>query len=195
MTGASIILLNGSSSAGKSSIARALQKRLHPQPVVTGLDAFVFGQLPPTWHNTPHGCFFSHEADGAVPLHLGPGGRAMARAFHRSVTVLAECGLSVVVDDVLFESWLLPDWLEATAGRDVFFVGVYCALAEAERRELARGDRRPGQVRSHFDQIHAHADYDLSVDTTTSTPGECADRIVSALASRSGHSAFERLRA
>ncbi len=194
MTFPAIILLNGSTSAGKSTLARALQRRLEPQPVVTSLDAFVFGQLPPTWHDTPHGVYFSKGSDGAVSVNLGPGGQSMVRAFHRSVAVLADCGLAVIVDDVLFEPWLLPDWLEATAGREVYFVGVHCELAEAERREIARGDRQPGQVRSQFEHVHAHADYDFTVDTTRTEPRVCAQQILAALERRPRPSAFERLR-
>ena len=46
-----IILLNGSSRSGKSTLARARQRRLEPHPVLTALDGFVFGQLPPSWHD------------------------------------------------------------------------------------------------------------------------------------------------
>lgn len=194
MTTPAIILLNGSSSAGKSTLARALQRRLDPQPVVTGLDAFVFAQLPPAWHDTPHGIYFAKGSDGAVSLNLGPGGRAMVRAFHRSVAVLADCGFTVIVDDVLFEPWLLPDWLEATAGREVYFIGVHCELAEAERREVARGDRQPGQVRSHFEQVHAHAEYDLTIDTTRTEPRVCAQQVLAGLEDPLRPTAFERLR-
>lgn len=189
-----IILLNGSTSAGKSTLARALQRRLEPQPVVTSLDAFVFGQLPPAWRDNPHGIYFSKASDGAVSVNLGPGGRAMVRAFHRSAVVLTDCGLKVIVDDVLFEPWLLADWLEATAGSDVYFVGVHCELAEAERREIARGDRQPGQVRSQFQQVHAHADYDFIVDTTRTEPRVCAEQILAALEKPLLPTAFERLR-
>lgn len=189
-----IILLNGSSSSGKSTLARALQRRLDPQPVVTGLDSFVFGQLPAAWHGAPHGVYFSQRADGAVPVHFGPGGQAMVRAFHRSVAAMADCGLSVIVDDVLCEPWFLPDWLEATTGRTVFFVGVHCELAEAERREVARGDRQVGQVRSQFGQVHAHGDYDLTVDTTCTDPRQCAEQIRAALNDGLRPGAFDRLR-
>jgi len=189
-----IILLNGSSSSGKSTLARALQRRLDPQPVVTGLDTFVFGQLPAAWHGAPHGVYFSRRSDGAVPLRFGPGGQAMVKAFHRSVAVMADCGLGVIVDDVLCEPWLLSDWLEATTGRTVFFIGVHCELAEAERREVARGDRQAGQVRSHFAEVHAHDDYDLAVDTTRTGPRECAEQICAALSEGLRPGAFERLR-
>lgn len=43
MASPAIILLNGPSSSGKSILARVLQRRLEPQPVLTALDAFVFG--------------------------------------------------------------------------------------------------------------------------------------------------------
>lgn len=195
MTPPAIILLNGTSSAGKSTLGRALQRRIDPQPVLTGLDSFVFGLLPPAWHDDPHGVYFSRRSDGAVPLHLGPGGEAMTRAFHRAVAAMADCGLSVIVDDVLFEPWLLADWLEATAGHEVFFVGVHCQLAEAERRELARGDRQAGQVRSQFDTVHVHGGYDCTVDTTDSDPRTCAAQILAAIGERRGPSAFEQLRA
>ena len=195
MTSPTIILLNGTSSAGKSTLGRALQRRIDPQPVLTGLDSFVFGLLPPAWHNDPHGVYFSRRSDGAVPLHLGPGGEAMARAFHRAVAAMADCGLSVIVDDVLFEPWLLTDWLETLAGREVFFVGVQCALDEAERREITRGDRQPGQVRSQIETVHAHGDYDCTVDTTATDPRTCAAQILAAIGARRGPGAFARLRA
>ena len=195
MTPPAIILLNGTSSSGKSTLGRALQRRIDPQPVLTGLDSFVFGLLPPAWHGDPHGVYFSRRSDGAVPVHLGPGGEAMARAFHRAVAAMADCGLGVIVDDVLFEPWLLDDWLEVAGAREVFFVGVQCALEEAERREIARGDRQPGQVRSQIDTVHQHGDYDLVVDTTQDDPRNCAQPILAAIEARRGPSAFERLRA
>ena len=118
----------------------------------------------------------------------------MVRAFHRSVAAMAYCGLGVIVDDVLCEPWFLPDWLDATTGRTVFFVGVHCELAEAERREVARGDRQVGQVRSQFAEVHAHGDYDLTVDTTCTDPRQCAEQIRAALNDGLRPGAFERLR-
>ena len=126
-----IILLNGTTSAGKSTLARAIQQRLDPQPVLTGLDAFVFPSFPPAWDETPTGCHFETTPDGAVHLRLGPGGIALTKAFHRSVAAMANEGLSVIVDDCLFEPWLLPHWLDVLCGHRIIFVGVFCDLAEA----------------------------------------------------------------
>ena len=191
---ATIILLNGTTSAGKSTLSRAIQTRLEPQPLVTGVDALVFPHFPPAWHRGEFGCYFERTSDGAAHLRLGPGGVALTKAFHRSVAAMADLGLSVIVDDSLFEPWLLDDWLEALSEHQVFFVGVYCDQAEAERRELARGDRQIGQVRSQVGVVHAHGDYDATVDTTLIPPDLCADYVVSMLEAWSGASAFERLR-
>ncbi len=191
---ARIILLNGTTSAGKSTLARAIQRRLDPQPVLTGLDAFVFPSFPPAWNDTPTGCLFEKTPDGAVHLRLGPGGIALTKAFHPSVAAMANEGLSVIVDDCLFEPWLLQDWLDVLSGHHITFVGVYCDLAEAERRELQRGDRQIGQVLGQIGQVHLHGDYDISVDTTAKTPSQCADEVVQALKSGVGATAFDRLR-
>jgi chloramphenicol 3-O phosphotransferase len=139
--------------------------------------------------------YFSTALDGAIAVNLGPGGQAMARAFHRTVAVLASSGFTVLVDDVLFERWLLIDWLEALADHRVCFVGVRCDLVEAERREIARGDRQPGQVRSHFHEVHAHGDYDIAVDTTHTDPRICAQELLQKLDGLAEMTAFDRLRA
>jgi len=107
---------------------------------------------------------------------------------------MANEGLSVIVDDCLFEPWLLQDWLDVLSGHHITFVGVYCDLAEAERRELQRGDRQIGQVLGQIGQVHLHGDYDISVDTTAKTPSQCADEVVQALKSGVGATAFDRLR-
>jgi chloramphenicol 3-O phosphotransferase len=88
----------------------------------------------------------------------------------------------------------MQDWLDVLSGHHITFVGVYCDLAEAERRELQRGDRQIGQVLGQIGQVHLHGDYDISVDTTAKTPSQCADEVVQALKSGVGATAFDRLR-
>lgn len=188
-----VILVNGCSSSGKSSICRRLQARLTPPHVLTGLDDFVFRLLPPQLHGTEEGVRFGRDPDGGVPVLFGPAGEAMQRAFHRAVAAMAAEGLPVIVDEVILSRSMLDDWLAALAGRDVFFVGVDCDLAEVERREAARGDRQPGQARSHHHLVHAHGDYDLRVDTTRTPAAACVDEILAALEAVGGASAFERL--
>jgi chloramphenicol 3-O phosphotransferase len=59
---------------------------------------------------------------------------------------------------------------------------VHCDLAEIDRRERSRGDRRIGEGRSHVetDLIHTFGPYDLDVDTTNATPGALAESVLAA---------------
>ncbi len=191
----SVILINGCSGAGKTSIARALQAQFSTPYVVLGIDAFVFNLLPPQCLGSPEGLSFLRQPDGRVPLRFGPGGVAMQNAYHRTVAAMVGCGLHVIVDEVIVDDAFLADWLNVLGGVDVFFVGVRCDLEDLRRREAARPDRTRGHMQTHFDIVHAHGDYDVEVDTTASPTWRCADAIIAALETRDGVSAFERLRA
>lgn len=189
-----VIFLNGASSAGKTSIARALQARLPEPYLLFGVDQ-VFPWLPPHWRETPEGFQLVALSDGAVPMRVGDGGLSVARGWHRMVRAGVDAGLRFIIDEVLIDDRFLPDWVETLAGRDVFFIGIRCDIAELQRREGARGDRRIGQSVSQYEAVHRHATYDLEIDTTAASIAACADRILGALKNRSRPSAFERLRA
>jgi len=189
-----VILLNGCSGAGKSSIGLALQGALSPPHVLTGVDDFAWRLMPPQWLGSPEGVQFRPMPDGSVPLHRGPGALAMQKAFHRSVAAMADCGLHVIVDDVVLDPEALSDWLVALTDASVFFVGVHCDFEELRRREAARPDRALGHMQTHFAAVHAHGEYDLEIDTTTWSTPRCAGAIVAALREARAPSAFERLR-
>ena len=102
--------------------------------------------------------------------------------MHRSVAALAGAGLSVIVDHVLLERAWVDDLGERLDGIDWRLVAVRCPLAVIEERERERRDRTIGQAAAQFAVVHAHgATYDLEVDTSVSSPGEAAARIVAAI--------------
>jgi chloramphenicol 3-O phosphotransferase len=114
------------------------------------------------------------------------------RGYHRTVAALASAGNDVIMDYPLSEPWRLTDLLVVLDGYDVTLVDVVCAPDELERRERMRGDRPAGLAGSQ--SVYEQADRDLTVDTTTSSPDECAKAIVSGLGSLPRPKAFERLR-
>lgn len=176
-----VILLNGSTSAGKSSIARGLLAAL-PEPYLhVGVDT-IFPWLPPAWDGTPEGIQLTPLPDGSIPVVLGPGGAKLLRGWRRMVAVGVAAGLRFVVDEVLLEPVALPDWREVLASRDLFFVGVRCDLAELQRREIARGDRGVGQALAQHEAVHSYGPYDFEVDTTHTDTDACVDAILAALA-------------
>lgn len=174
-----IVFLNGTSSSGKSSIARELLRILDEPWFHLPVDAF-------------HAMRSSREvAPEELPLVL----RRTWTGFHRAVAGMAAAGNNVVVDHVLSEEWRLVDCLQLFDPRKVVLVGVRCSLDELRRRESARGDRPPGLAARQFAQVHSYGPYDVECDTTTTDSVDCARQIGSYLARRSFPTAFERLRA
>ncbi|GAA1189320.1 chloramphenicol phosphotransferase CPT family protein [Streptomyces hebeiensis] len=177
-----IVLLNGASSSGKSSIAHELVRLLDDPHLLMSVDRF-YGMLPGP----------DASSAGATPADVLV--RRVQAGFHRAVAGMAAAGNHLVVDQVLSRSWRLPDLLTVLDGHDVTFVGVHCPPTELARRERARGDREVGQAAAQLPVVHAHGLYDIECDTSSLTPRACAERIARHLARRAGSSAFDRLRA
>lgn len=177
-----IILLNGVSSSGKSSIARELLFLLDRPYFHLAVDAFG-AMRATTWATEP--------TPDEIPQIL----RRTRAGFHRAVAGMAEAGNDLVVDHVLSEPWRLADLLDLLTPYEVFFVGVHCAPQELRRREQERGDRAVGQGEAQIKAVHDPGVYDLECDTTATDPRDSALAIRSALAARVRPSAFERLRA
>ncbi|MEU5979035.1 AAA family ATPase [Streptomyces sp. NPDC047315] len=173
-----IVFLNGTSSSGKSSIARELLTLLDEPYFHLPVDAFHAMRSQPQL--TPA------EVDDTL--------KRTWRGFHRAVAGMAAAGNNVVVDHVLSEPWRLADCLALFPPHRVVLVGVHCSLEELERREAARGDRPAGLAARQISRVHAHGTYDVECDTSTATPLDCARRIARFLPERPAPTAFQRLR-
>ena len=202
MTPGKIILLNGSSSSGKTTIARMLQQ-LYRQPYQhIALDQFRDGMSDRyRGLNSPAGDTGARglnvvpvERDGQrmAEIRFGDVAQRVLRSMHRSIAVFARGGNHVIVDDLMFEKSFLLDYLDVLKGLRVTFVGIRCDLAVVNAREATRPGRFPGTAASHFHSVHAHCIYDVEVDTTDSTPRRCARQIMRA--AEATPRAFEQLR-
>ena len=184
-----VIYLNGTSSAGKTAIALALQDELDEPFHRIGVDAFV--QMLPR-----------RSFDGS-PFEPAPGGGVRPRAAIRELVrqpmagVLAAMAATsdLIVDDVINGSDWLRTVVRALAPYTVLFAGVHCPMDELERRERARGDRMIGVARGMLDAAHEHGVYDLTLDTSMMTPPECARAIKERLVNGPAPTAFAELRA
>jgi chloramphenicol 3-O phosphotransferase len=179
-----IVFLNGTSSSGKSSIAREL---------LTVLDG------DPYFHLAVDGVNAMRGKKAIAPDALDGVLRRTRRGFHRAAAGMAAAGNDLVVDHVLSEPWRLDDCLTVLDGIDVFLVGVHCPPAELERRERARGDRPAGLAAHQYALVHAHGVYDVECDTGAASPRECAElikaHVESSVARGEPPTAFRRLRA
>ncbi len=201
-----IIYLNGTSSAGKTTIAAALQLALPAPYLLVGLDNF--SQWLPTRYvavqslDLPipslarEGLAFRsarHNDTLTLEITLGPAGRRYMRGFRQMIRALALAGNNVIVDDVLYDPAFLSECVSILAGLPICFVGVVCDPVETARRERARGDRLIGQAAWQAPRIHVGAEYDLVVDTTHTTPEVCAGQIAALVNNLPRLNAFERM--
>jgi chloramphenicol 3-O phosphotransferase len=176
--GGTVILLNGTSSSGKTSIAREL------------LDI-----LDGTWFHMPVDAFHAMRCKREIPeADLQAEIDRTVKGFHRAVAGMAAGGNNVVVDHPLSRRWRLLDLLDLLAPEDTVLVGVRCPLSELERRETERGDRPVGLAATQYRQVHSHGLHDVDVDTGLHGPRECALRIRDFLLRRPRPTAFETLR-
>ena len=182
-----VIVLNGTSSAGKSTLIRALQRRLDGAWLGVGIDTVVFALPkayldPPLWAEVFR--YVPAEQGSAAPYRIVTGelGHRLIEGMHRMVASLADAGLSVIVDHVLLEPGWLPDLATRLAVHEVLFVGVRCPLDVVVRREAERKDRTIGQAAATFDVVHRAGGYDVEVDTSVQSPEEAAATVVDALA-------------
>ncbi len=187
-----VIVLNGPSSAGKSTLCKALQTTLDEYWWHMEMDTFTMMQptwrVPEMWNPTPEERPHpSWDADTRLAGFL--------TGWYQCIRALALAGNNVLADAGFLKREWLHEQADALDGIDALYVGVYCPLDVVERREQARGDRQPGYSRSQYDLVHLHGPYDITVDTSVLGPQEVAEVIKAALGAPPVPSVFERLRA
>lgn len=192
-----IVALNGAPRAGKSSIVRALQAT---GPWLNlGVDA-MSKTLPP-------------ELQPGIGLR--PGGERpdleplvaeLYLALYETIASHARRGFDVVADvghhDYYSRSLgILPRCARLLRDLPAVLVGVHCPIVVVmERRNAdpqngfyASGPGVPAPVQRWQDAVHVPGIYDLSVDTASMTPEDCAAAVLAILANPPQPSAFAQL--
>jgi chloramphenicol 3-O phosphotransferase len=190
-----IIYLNGPSSSGKTTLAKALQDALDEPFLHVGIDKII-GWMPEKvndWTNDQA----NNQAGGAAPLgyswkpgkdaeghpiqelQAGPYAQKIEKTFQEVVLALAKMGHSIIIDDVAFGKEQLKSWKKLLAGYHVLWVGVHAPLSVLELREKERGDRMAGSARGQFHTVHVDASYDLEIDTHHTSLAENVAKIKS----------------
>ncbi|HSJ87358.1 MAG TPA: AAA family ATPase [Anaerolineales bacterium] len=148
-----IIIINGPSSSGKTTLALAAQKQFDIPFLRFSFDLFLDNQVLPL-EQIRNGSF-SWEAMRS----------SVFRGIHRCLPALANAGNNLIFDHIIESKSWLEDLLPSVSGLDVFFVGLHCSLPELERREAERGNRRSGEARTDFETVHNITSYDLELNS------------------------------
>lgn len=183
-----IIFLNGTSSSGKSTLAKTLQRKLPEPYFCIAMDTFT--DIISPW--------FTGDYNGETSENLE---RQSLSAMHHTIKLYSDLGCNVIVDDVICkwvssqgkEYKLLEECVDLLHDYPILFVRVYCPLEELKRREIERGDRDIGSAEGNFNLLYPRDEYDIVVDTYKNTADECADMIINLSNQAEGYKAFKQL--
>lgn len=170
-----IVFLNGVTSAGKTSIAAALQDRA---------DVFFYAMANDMFQQMvgrPH-----LRADYWKCL-----GQAIMLMYH-TAKLFSDMGNDVLIDGMLIEcDGISPHYRRMRAilrDNPLDIVEVHCPLEICRKRNMARDDRYASQSDEQHALMAPDIAYGLRVDTSICTPGECAEIIVKYLNGSNGRS-------
>ncbi|MFN8467629.1 MAG: hypothetical protein U0X20_18865 [Caldilineaceae bacterium] len=178
-----IIILNGAPRAGKSSIAAAIQDTFDGLWLNLGVDRWM--QMTPARYQPGIGLRPGGERPDLEPVVV-----ILYRALYESIAAHSRLGLNVVVDVGHHDAYsvplsILPACARLLAGLPALLVGVRCPLEVILERRRATGwdtgwdpgDPIPLPILRWQTAVHSPGIYDLEVDTSVLTSGECAAAI------------------
>jgi len=177
-----IILLNGVSSSGKSTLGLALQDTLPVKYFLFSQDGFS-----ETW---PYK-YWKEDSDGIYIETM--------QYMNRTIRMLAGSGVNIIIDHLFLDNGrsgatgvvVLRDCVERFWDLPVLFVRVDCDMEELDRRERWRGDRGVGTAEWQVRELYPRQTYDMVVSTSALSTIRCAEEITNAMADyrdRSYHS-------
>ena len=175
-----LILLNGVSCSGKTTLARELVERC-PSPVIhLSLD-----------HH--HETLASRYATDRWPIY-----RPLAVGLARSAEAWWRQGFNVVVDTLLGTPRLMREIVDLLPRDRTFVIGLHAPLDVLLERAAARPEEVRRRLRRQAPLIHRNAAYDLELVTDGISPRAIAERVLahvgSEVRSQPAYEALEGLR-
>lgn len=187
-----VIILNGPSASGKSSIQEAFIRKIDTPWIKIGIDNFFVGVLSTYYiygeykpinpiYKIMEGIATQDENKNPIfTLKVGPSGEKIINGMNHAIKAYADAGNNIIIDYIAYE----PEWLESLVallkGHKVIVVGVNLPLEVLEQREVTRATSPRGHARSHYETVHKHkVKYALEVDSSKMTPEQIAESIFS----------------
>jgi chloramphenicol 3-O phosphotransferase len=180
-----IILLNGTSSSGKTTIAKIMQEKYPGVLLLYGVDNIVQNAFPLKCDFPP----FDEQAikvvvkeiDGqpAAKLIVSPFMYPVYRAAVCFYKMLSEQGYDIIIDEVLFDENRISQYFELLFGEKVYFIAVKPEKKVAVERETMRGDRLQGLAAGLYNEVYNPIfTHDILLDSGQLTPEESADIVL-----------------
>lgn len=154
-----IILLNGASGSGKTSLANALLGILAEPYQIVQLDSFLEIRIDKTGRLTENMVFQA------------------SKLLNECVKTLVENGTNVIIDHRIINEKVFRSFVSMFRDITVYMVYMFCPIEELRRREEARTDRILGAIEEAVYKIYPEDIFDIYVDTYTNNVDECAEMV------------------
>ena len=156
-----IIILNGVSSSGKTTLAKAMQEAFDEPYIRLSIDDFI-NMMP----------------EKLIKDDLGNTVYKSQTILLQTIKMLSDAGTNVIVDNILLTYFqTLKQYVLHLHDYPILLVKVDCPNHELRRREAERGDRAIGQGERQIDDLEPQNLYDITVNTFINTTAECIDLI------------------
>ncbi|MBS0286806.1 MAG: GNAT family N-acetyltransferase [Proteobacteria bacterium] len=194
-----IIFLNGTSSSGKSVIAREIMHQSERPFLYYSIDHLVnfwIDEKFVAFEDEPKAWFFQQHLTNIIdtqPSHIeGPDVDQLRWDMIEAFTVLIKKGYDLIIDEVLLKKEIFQHYAHALChAQKVYLIKIICDLIESERREKLREDRYVGLTRSIYEKVYLEPpSYDLEVDTTSNPVTQSAVQILSFIRKNNSPLAF-----
>ena len=187
-----VIVLNGTSSAGKTTLAKAIQTTADEPYQLFAFDQFRDG-LPDRYRglNSPEGSpgyaglnVVAAPDDGIVKafIKLGTHALTMLHGMHQAIASFARTGHHVIVDHYVNHPDAADDLVSTFADLNTTLVRVICDRPELLRRESLRPGRFPGTAETQREIMNECFKYDLTVDSTHTSATALAREVLTHVA-------------
>ena len=185
-----VIILNGPSASGKSSIQEAFIRKSESPWIKIGIDNFfvgvlsnyyIFGEYKPQNPNYKiiEGIASEDELKNPIfTLKIGPAGEKIIEGMNHAIKSYADAGNNIIVDYIAYNPVWLENLVKLLKDHKVIVVSVTLPLEILEQREASRATSPRGHARSHYETVHKHnIPYNLNVDTSKVIAEEAAESI------------------
>ena len=156
-----IILLNGPSSSGKSTLSRVLQELIaekrNAKFAVVSIDDYMKLTTEETIYEDD-----VYEISGDMC---------------RGALDALETHAGVIIDHVITSERIFTQLQELLGKYPIHTVHVTCPLPVLLEREYARKNRCLGSAEASYTYLFPQDGYDMTVDTSVMSPVECAEKI------------------
>ena len=160
-SGRQAILLNGPSSSGKSTLAKALQERIKEN----GSEGFEVVSIDDFMQTDPMETIYEEDVF------------AVSGDLCQRVLEVLETGSGVIIDHVITSERIFRQMKEMLHAYPLRLVHITCPPEVLRERERARGDRCVGSAEASAEYLFPKEGYDLTVDTGKTPAAENASLI------------------